>query len=247
DPTEVAEVRVCPIPQRYRPRDVRPDVVPLHDVAVAADLDARAGVRRDDVARGRARAADRVPGASEDDALSGPRVEGEVTQGLGPGDVRADEVPLNEVAGGGARVGIRERYPIASVAGDDVAGTGNEPADRVVRRFADEDAATQAEAVVHVRDRRGARRVGPDEIALDEVAGGSREPDCDAPVEVPGDDVPRRGARATNQVAGRVQDEDAPATEAAHWPERSSRVRSKVVARDDVPGARETFDRELGT
>src|SRR5262249_10284062 len=118
------------------------------------------------------------------------------------GDVGADIVALDHVAGGAQRVGDRLDGDPFQAARDDVAGSGRGAADEVVLP-------RNLDADLRVAEGGGAACVQADDVALDGAAAGEvREGDAAAvvgPRAVAGNDVARPGARGRGQAA----DEDA--------------------------------------
>src|SRR5207249_1787850 len=98
-----------------------------------------------------------------------------VAQGLAAGDVGADEVALDEVAG-------PDDSHAGGVGGDDVAQGRGSPTDEVGVRSPD------AHAEQAVAERLGAGDVGADEVALDAVQDGHRAGNVH-PVGIGGDHV----------------------------------------------------------
>src|SRR5262249_27369915 len=164
----------------------------VHRVHDADDRDARAAVRRDDVA-----AADGVVvGAGDPDAVAG------VAQGARAGGVGADVVALHHIIGG---VHVPEHDARLAVGGDDVPRRGGAAADDVAARplgEPDARAPVAQGAVAHAG--------GADVIALDDVTGRAAVEDGDAAPGVARDEVAGLGGEAADRVvAGPVADPDA--------------------------------------
>ena len=154
---------------------VEPDQVALNGVPVrrGLDEDATLGVAGNDVALTGRRAADGVagrPGLHRDAAVR-------IADGAGAGGVQADVVPADQVTG---RRGAGDADAGVVVAGDQVCR--NEGSGHTI----------EVDAVGGVAQIQRARRVGPDEVALDRgVVGATRHNDTD-PV-VAGNDVAHAG------------------------------------------------------
>ena len=153
---------VVDVGKRRRPGDVGADEVPADDEARAVvEPDAVQQVSRDDVARGRGRAADRDVGARrvvDLDADLFPR------EGVAARGVRADQIALDQVPAA-AETGRAEVDSGRSVAGDQVARGGSRAADGDVGRPV---VAEDPEIGIAVGDR--AARIGADEVALDDAS-----------------------------------------------------------------------------
>src|SRR5581483_11643013 len=188
------------VPEVARPGRVRADVVGLDEVAARArigDPDAVA-VPRDDVPRRRARAADGVVRRAAEDRDAGEAVS--VAERGRAGGVRADVVAADEVR---LRAGAGDADAAARVAGDDVASSRGRAADGVAGR-----AGEDLDAVAAVEDRRRARLVDSDVVALDEVAARAGVLEADARARVPGDHVARGRRGAPDRVLRRSLEDD---------------------------------------
>ena len=142
---------IAAVPHRSRARGVRADLVPLDQIprGITLDQDTPERVPRDEVARPGRRSADRVVGTvgDEDAVIAAER--------LGTGRIRAEVIPLNDVA-----AGIQE--DLDGSADHDVSGRRRRSADRVpVGHDVDGGLITRAG---------GARRVGAEKIAPDDLA-----------------------------------------------------------------------------
>src|SRR5207247_1279405 len=148
------------------------DEVALHQAIVAAYQDAVAGIAGDDVARPGGCAPDGVGERVAKGALDCHAIA-PVADGLHSGGIRADEVALNQVVLTG------DRNAIAGIAGDDVAGPGLLPADRI--------APGRNEDPHPVGDGFGAGRINANEVPLYE---GPRCADDYADPTIAGDEIP---------------------------------------------------------
>src|SRR5581483_1334753 len=171
---------------------VGPDVVPLDGVArpavdVGADAEAVAALAGKHVPRAGVRPADRVVGraVANVDAMVG------VPEALLAGRVRADVVAFHDVLGRSGSVELDS----VEVGRDDVPGARARAADGVLRR-----AVLDPHANLGVSERASALAEA-DEVPLDDVLLRAAPGDEDAGRRVPGDDVPRAGARAADRVA----------------------------------------------
>src|SRR5439155_10851980 len=100
---------------------------------------------------------------------------------LGASDVKAEEVALNAISGGAADLD-------AIPADDHVAGGGIGPADQVAARKLKYNTDSNGEGV-------GPRRVGANEVALDEVVGAALEEDTGITAQY---DIALAGQRAAD-------------------------------------------------
>ena len=169
--------------------------VALDRVAFRAEEDPDAcAVSGDDVARGRRRAADDVlPTRAGGNGHAAPNI----TERQRAGDVSADEVALDDIAAGWRTI-AQHANAVIEIAGDEVTRARRCAADEVVLTV------VNLKAYGAVGDRRRARRVRADVIALNDVAGARRTAavfDQDAVVDVAGDDVARGGVGAADLVA----------------------------------------------
>jgi len=145
------------------------DEVPLDDVVVGGRTehgDGMRGVTRHDIAGSSNRAANGVAAGTvrELDAADGRRVrERPRTAG-----VDADVVALNDVPG---RAGAADEDGRGLVAGNDVARRRRQAANPVARRV-------DPNAEVAVRSGKRARRIGPDEVAFNDVAALREQAEC---------------------------------------------------------------------
>ncbi len=195
---------------------------------VIPDLDA-AGVASDDVAvvRGGAIAADaRVHRAVlEQDAFTAIAEHG------GAADLGADQVAGDDIT---VRAAAIHDDTVTGVAADDVglggvggAAVGAGGADEVGCRAGND---LDADAVAQ---RRSATLVGANVVTFDHVAGRAVVGDFHAGTAVAGDDVPRTGRRAADDIVGRTTvDRNAPL--AAGQGSRASGVGADVVTLHDV-------------
>ena len=180
------------------------------------------GVRRDDVARARGRAADRAAvGFDEDPVVV-------VGKRRHPGDVGADEVAADDEPRA-----VVEPDAVGAVARDDVAGSRRGAADRDVGagRVVDLDPVLGAGQSV------SARGVRADQVALDEVprAAQSSRSEVDAARPVARDQVARGGSRAADRdVGGPVVAQDPEVGVAVR--NGAGRVGADEVAVDRHPG-----------
>ena len=222
-----APVRVADVHQSC---DVGADVV-AEDPCADGVLDVDAvGVVADDVARGCGCAADRVRTSPAEDVHPAAAVP----QLGGPGHVQADDVALDNVAGGRRFAVAVNDDAVRGVAGDDVALASPCSAD-----FGSADAVVNHDAMASVGDGGRAVEVGPDVVAVDQIVVGPDVVDLD-PVGVrpgvAGQHVSlAEGSVAADLVAVRAAgDGDA----VARVPDRcrAGRVRADVVALDDVSG-----------
>src|SRR5207253_1187139 len=95
-----------------------------------------------------------------------------------PGEVGADEVALDQ----GAEAGTAGEVDAGAVTGDDIAGAAGGAPDGITRSRKDINPRAVAKGF-------GPGPVGADEIAFDQVAGGSAAKEAEAIRPVAGDDI----------------------------------------------------------
>ena len=207
------------------------DRVRLEDVAGrpgAAEGDPFDGVGGDDVGE------DLVPGRTVD---HDPVVT--IAERQGAVDVGADLVPLDDVAGRGR---AEKLDPVGRVARDHVARAHDRPADRVARGVQDVDARPRGARAVGDRPHPG--RVGADQVADDEVAGGPGARDRHADRDVARDQVRVAERQAADRVVRRLVDQDADQAVADRL--LAHQVGADVVAIDEVAGGGRAVDPDPG-
>ena len=141
------------------------------------------------------RAADRVRGRTVD-----VNAAERVGQSGGPRRVRADGIPLHQIA---RRTGTQQVHAVQVVARNHVPRPHRRAADRVRRRVVSHD------AVERVAQVRGPRHIGADVVPPHQIACRTGTQQVHAVLAVARNHVPFAGRRAANRVRGRTVDENA--------------------------------------
>ena len=181
------------VAERRRASRVRANVVALHHIARAAgaagnDVDSILTVARNDVATGRGCAAN----GDIDTAIQHHAVEC-VANTCRASGVGADQVARHQRSRG---IGSRDRHAVTTVARNDVARASDGAANRVAGDIRDRHAAAS------IAERRRAKRIGANVVALHQVAGCASAHNDDAALRIARNNVASARDRATNRGGG---------------------------------------------
>src|SRR5208282_3105601 len=117
---------------------------------------------------------------------------GAVAEGVGAGDVGANEIALHKIAAG---TGVTDEHAVGAVAGNEVGGGGGRATDEIAER-----GAIDAHAGKTVGERLFSSEVGADKISLDHGAIHSAHGDAITEARIAGNEIACARGGAANEV-----------------------------------------------